>query len=101
MSLTQHLGYGRFQLADLLPGEQFARFDGSLAKVCHKQMHRTLNPTPGHLHLPDHIAVWINWDTSNATTVLLHCTTLVHALTPEQAKQIDARIKRRKEHPCV
>ena len=34
MSLTQHLGYGRYHLEDFLPGELFARFDGSLALVC-------------------------------------------------------------------
>ena len=30
MSSTQHIGYGRFHLEDFLPGEIFARFDGSL-----------------------------------------------------------------------
>jgi hypothetical protein len=97
MSLTQHIGYGQFRLEDLLPGESFARFDGTLARVCFHQRHRTLNHTPRHLHSPDHILVWINAGTSNATRVYLHRTALVHALTPEQARTIQARIRKRKE----
>ena len=96
MSLTQHLGYGRFQLDDLLPGEEFARFDGSLAKVCEHQPQRTLNPFPPQLLLPDHIHVWIDYRTSNAARVFLHCTALVYALTPEQARAIEARRQARK-----
>jgi hypothetical protein len=98
MSLTQHIGFGRFRLEDLLPGESFARFDGTLARVCRQQRHRTLNPTPRHLHLPDHILVWIHDGTSNATRVYLHCSALAYALTPEQARTIQARVRRRKEH---
>src|SRR6266700_2947169 len=45
MTLTSHLGYGKFQLADFQPGECFARFDGTLAKVVDPQ-------PPGR---PDHI----------------------------------------------
>ena len=50
MALTTHLGFGRFQLADFQPGELFARFDGTLAKVADPQ-------PPGR---PDHILVWNN-----------------------------------------
>ena len=56
MTLTSHLGYGKFQLADFQPGECFARFDGTLAKVVDPQ-------PPGR---PDHILVWNNHETSNA-----------------------------------
>jgi hypothetical protein len=88
---TTHLGYGQFHLADLLPGEEFARYDGSPGKVCNRQPYRTLNPTPQHLLLPDHIQVWIDYGTSNARKVFLHRTALVRALCPEQARAIEAR----------
>lgn len=91
MSLTQHLGYGRFRLEDLLSGEEFARFDGTLAKVCEHQPQRMLNPTTPQLLLPDHLHVWIHHRTSNAVRVYLHRTALVYALTPEQARAIAAR----------
>ncbi len=98
MSLTRHLGYGRFRLEDLLPGESFARFDGTLARVCPQQHHRMLSPTPRQLlHLPDHILVWIHAGTNNATRVYLHRSALAHALTPEEARTIQARVRRRKE----
>lgn len=97
MSLTQHLGYGPFRLEDLLPDEPFARFDGSLARVCMHQPFRILNPAPGHLLLPDHLLVWVHDGTSNATKVFLHRTALAYALTPEQARTIQARIRKRKE----
>lgn len=93
---TTHIGFGCFRLEDLKAGELFARFDGSLAKVCTRQMHRTLNPTPRALHLPDHIAVWIDYDTSNAARVFLHRTARVHALSIDQARTIAARIRRRR-----
>jgi hypothetical protein len=98
MSLTQHLGYGRFHLQDLLPGEEFARYDGSRAKVCDSQPYRTPQPICNHPYLPDHIQVWTDYGTSNAMKVFLHGTALVHALTPGQAKRIAARITKRKEN---
>jgi isocitrate/isopropylmalate dehydrogenase len=55
----------------------------------------------GDPSVPDHIAVWIYWATSNARRVLLHRTALVHALSPEQARRITARIRRRKEKSCM
>ncbi len=97
MTHTTHLGYGPFTLEDLLPGEEFARFDGTLAKVCEHQPYRTLNPAPRQLHLPDHVLVWVHWRTSNAATVLLHRTACAYALSPEQAQRIGARAKRRRD----
>lgn len=97
MSLTQHLGYGRFHLEDLLPDEAFARFDGSLARVCAHQPYRHPQPHCNHPYLPDHVLVWIHAGTSNAQQVLLHRTAVVHALSREQAEEIAGRLLRRKE----
>ena len=82
MSLTQHLGYGRYHLEDFLPGELFARYDGSLALVCEPQP----VPPPN-----DHIQVWIDRGTSNTRKVLLHRTALAYAVTEEQAWMIERR----------
>jgi hypothetical protein len=84
MSLTHHLGYGQFRLKDFLPGERFARFDGSLGSVCDQRP-----PT-----LPaDRIQVWIDVGTSNARKVSLHRTALAYALTPAQARTVERRRK--------
>jgi hypothetical protein len=98
MSLTQHIGYGRFYLEDLLPGEEFARFDGSLAKVCEQQPYRQPPPLPicNHPYLPDLFWVWVDYGTSNARKTFLHQSALVHAVTPEQARAIEARLRKRK-----
>jgi hypothetical protein len=85
MSLTTHLGFGRFQLADFLPGESFARFDGTLAKV--------IDPQPSGR--PDHVYVWNNLETSNAERLWLHKTALAYAVTPEHARIV----AQRKENP--
>jgi len=96
MSLTQHIGFGHFRLEDLLAGEEFARFDGSRAKVCPDQPYQQPQPICNHPYLPDHFQVWIDYGTSNAMKVLLHRTALVHALTVEQARAIEARRQERK-----
>ena len=75
MSLTTHIGYGPFQLQDLLAGEFFARSDSSLARVCDSQ-------PPGR---PDHILIWTNYNTSNAQRIYLHRTALVYELSEEKA----------------
>ena len=84
MSLTQHIGYGRYHLEDFLPGELFARYDGSLALVCEPQPF----PPP-----TDHIQVWVDHGTSNARKVMLHRTALAYAATEEQAWMIERRRK--------
>jgi len=76
MASTQHIGYGRFRLEDFLPGELFARFDGSLGMVCDPQ------PKPPPL---DRILVWTDYNTANARKELLHCTALAFAVSEEQA----------------
>ena len=81
MSLTTHIGYGPIQLQDFLPGEYFARFDGTLAKVIDPQ-------PPGR---PDHILVWNNHETSNAERLWLHRTALAYAVSPAQARTIAHR----------
>ena len=83
MALTSHLGFGRFQLADFRPGEQLARFDGTLAKV--------VDPQP--LGRPDHILVWNNHNTSNAERLWLHKTALAYAVSPEHAWIVAQRTK--------
>jgi hypothetical protein len=83
MTLTQLLGYGRFRLEELLPGEAFARYDGTLARVCRRQPCRPFRP--------DHVLVWNDIGTSNATQVFLHKTALAYALSPEQARRIARR----------
>lgn len=93
MTLTTLIGYGRFHLEDFRRGESFARYDGSLACVCLHQPYQTLNPAPRALYLPDHVLVRINEGTSNAMTVLLHRRAIVHAVTPEQARVIENRIR--------
>ncbi len=82
MSLTQHLGYGRFRLEDFLPGEEFARFDGGLARVCDPQP----SPPPA-----DRVLVWIDVGTSNARKLLLHRTALAYALSAEHARTVESR----------
>ena len=84
MSLTQHLGYGRYRLEDFQPGERFARHDGSLALVC--------DPQP-FLAQADHIQVWVDHGTSNSRKVMLHRTALAYAVTEEQAWMIERRRK--------
>ncbi len=83
MSLTTHIGYGPFQLGDFAPGELWARFDGTLAKVCDPQ------PTGR----PDHVYVWINYGTSNAERVYLHRTAQAFAISEEAAWIIERRKK--------
>lgn len=80
MSLTQHIGFGRFQLRDFRPGELFSHFDGSLARVC--------DPQPV---LAEHVQVWVDYGTSNARKELLHGTALAHAISEEQAWAIERR----------
>jgi hypothetical protein len=99
MSVTRHVGYGRFQLQDLLPGEHFARVDGTLAKVCEVQPYQQPSRACNHPYLPDHVLVWTGSGTFNAEKVLLHRTALVHAVTADHARRITARIKRRKGEP--
>ena len=84
MSLTHHIGYGRYHLEDFLPGELFARYDGSLGIVC--------DPQPVTAHT-DHIQVWADHGTSNARRILLHRTALAYAVTEEQAWMIERRRK--------
>jgi hypothetical protein len=87
MALTSHLGYGRFQLADFRLGECFGRFDGTLAKVAETQ-------PPGR---SEHVLVWNNHGTSNAEQLWLHRTALAYAVSPEQARRVVRRIRRRKK----
>ena len=88
MSLTTHLGYGRFQLADFAAGDLFARHDGSLARVC--------DPQPAGR--PDHIYVWTNHGTINAERVWLHKSALAYAVSEEQAWAIERRRKEKNAH---
>ncbi len=88
MSLTQNIGFGRFQLQDFLPGELFSRFDGSLARVC--------DPQPP---ITEHVQVWLDYGTSNARKELLHRTALAYAISEEQAWEIERRRKGTNGHP--
>ena len=88
--LTQHLGYGRFQLQDFLPGDLFSRHDGSLALVCDPQ------PSPP---LTDRIQVWVDHGTSNARKEWLHKTALAYAVSEAQAWAIERRRQDDKEAP--
>ena len=90
MSLTTHLGYGRFQLQDFLPGDLFARFDGGLALVCDPQ------PTPP---LTDRIQVWVDHGTSSARKEWLHKTALGYAVSEAQAWAIERR-RKGDDHAC-
>ena len=92
MSLTHHIGYGRYRLENFLPGELFARYDSSLGLVCDPQP----SPPPA-----DHIQVWVDHCTSNARKVLLHCTALAYAVTEEQAWMIERRRKELHDGPAL
>ena len=81
MSLTTHLGYGPFHLGDFLPGERFARFDGTLARVADPQ-------PPGR---PDYVQVWTSYGTANAERNWLHRSALAYALDDEQVRTIELR----------
>ncbi len=87
MSLTNHIGYGPFQLGDFAPGELFARFDSTLAKVCDPQ-------PPGR---PDQVQIWNNFGTSNAERLWLHRTALAYA-TSEEGVWIIERRRKEKSH---
>lgn len=93
MSPTQLIGYGQFHLEDFRCGEQFTRFDGGIGRVCEQQPYLQPQPHCNHPHLPDHRWVWINEGTSHAMRVFLHRRALVHAVTPEQAREIEKRIR--------
>jgi len=82
---TTHIGYGRFHLGLFRPGEEFARFDGTLCKVCNSQPLRNAN----------RVQVWTDFGTINATKVFLHCRAIVHAVTAEQARLIETRQQER------
>ena len=86
--LTQHIGYGRFQLQDFSPGSLFSRFDGSLALVC--------DPQP-KAPLMDRILVWVDHGTANARKEWLHQEALAHAISEEQAMAIERRRQEEKE----
>jgi hypothetical protein len=83
VSLTSHLGYGPFRLADFVAGDLFARYDGTLARVC--------DPQPAGR--PDHICVWTQYGTSNAERTWLHRSLMAYAITEEQAWTIERRRK--------
>lgn len=89
---TQLIGYGQFHLEDFRPGEQFCRYDGSLGRVCERQPYLEPQHHCNHPYLPDHLMVWLNVGTSNATRDILHRRAIVHAVTPEQARDIERRI---------
>lgn len=81
MSLTSHIGYGPFHLVEFAPGELFARFDGSLAKVC--------DPQPAGR--PEFIQVWTDFGNSNARKEWLHKTAQAFAISEEQGWSIHRR----------
>jgi len=83
MSLTTHIGFGPFRLGDFLPGELFARFDGSLARVSDPQ-------PPARV---DHVEVWTSYGTVNAQRQWLHETAVAYAISEEQAWGIERRRK--------
>lgn len=82
---TTHIGFGKFKLGDLLPGETFRRFDGSTAQVVKRQPKTESGK----------IEVWIDVGTANARRLFLHPTALVYAETSEQAKRIVRRVQKR------
>ena len=61
----------------------FARYDGTLARVC--------DPQPAGR--PDHIYVWTSYGTANAERVWLHKSALAYAISEEQGWAIERRRK--------
>lgn len=84
MSQTMHIGYGPFHLSDFAPGDLFARFDSSLARVC--------DPQPAGR--PDFILVVTNQGDRNARTEWIHKTAQAFAISEEQAWCIANRNER-------
>ncbi len=78
MSLTTHIGYGPFQLCDFKLGDIYARFDGSLARICDPQ-------PPGR---PDNILVWVNYNTNNARKEWLHKSAQAFAISEDRGWEI-------------
>ena len=81
MTLSEHLGYGRFQLEQIRPGEYFARFDGSLGRVCDRQRYKKV--------MPDHVMASVDHHTANARKLMLHRTARVFAITAAQAQALE------------
>lgn len=94
---TTLLGYGTFHLEWFSPGEQFCRYDGSIGEVCRHQPQHTLNASPPQFLLPDHVQVWTSVGTSNTMKGYLHRHAIVHAVTPEQALDIQRRMEKRRQ----
>jgi hypothetical protein len=94
MVQTQLIGYGRFHLEQFQPGEQFARFDGSLGQVCKDQPYQQLHPVSGLPWMPNYLLAWIDYGTSNAFKILLHRHAFVHAVSADQARLLEARSRR-------
>ena len=90
---TYHIGFGRFHLEQFALGDEFRRYDGSLCRLCAKQPYQEPQPLCNHPYMPDHLMVWVDIETSNARQMFFHRHALVHAVTREQARTIEARSK--------
>lgn len=88
MSVTSHIGYGPYHLSEFGPGDLFARFDSTLARVC--------DPQP--VGRPDHVQVWTDFGTSHARKEWLHKTAQAFAISEEQGWAIE---RRRKGESCL
>jgi len=84
MRPTILIGYGRFHLEAFRPGESFARYDGSIGTVAKKQP-----------QLTDHVVVWVQTGpgSSRRERMLLHRHALVHAVTRQQARCLERRLR--------
>jgi len=85
MRPTILIGYGRFHLEVFQPGESFARYDGSIGTVAERQ--------PA---LTEHLVVWVQTGpgSSRRDRLLLHRHAPVHAVTREQARRLERRLRR-------
>jgi hypothetical protein len=97
LSRGRRFGRGQFLVEDLQLGEEFVRYDGSLARLCEEQPYRQPGPIGKRPYLPDHFLVWVRCGTAKAMRVFLHRTSRAGALTPEQAQSIEQRKAARKQ----
>ena len=83
MFTTSRIGNGGFCVGDLLPGEEFSFFDGTLGVVCKDSS-------------TSHIRVWMKLGTIDARTMTFYRSAKVFALSKEQYRRVLRRRADRK-----
>ena len=84
MFTTNRIGNGGFCVGELLPGEEFSFFDGTLGVVCKDSS-------------TSHIRVWMKLGTIDARTMTLYRSAKIFALSKEQYRRVLRRRSDRKQ----